>query len=177
MIVYFVRHASAGQSKADAQKDDKRPLDKDGIRQAHEIGRTLSALDVQVDSILTSPLKRATQTASLVANELGHESKLVYADALHKQATWPKFQELLRANAAKDAIMVVGHNPSLSEFLSLLISGGASKTVVELRKGAAAKVEITGKRRATLSWCLTPKALRAAYESGGAKSHAKTARK
>ena len=177
MIVYFVRHASAGQSKADPQKDDKRPLDKDGIRQAHEIGRTLAALDVQVDTILTSPLKRATQTASLVANELGHESKLVFADALHKQATWPKFQELLRQYADKDAIMVVGHNPSQSEFLSLLISGGASKTAVDLRKGAAAKVEITGKRTATLSWCITPKTVRAAYDSDGSKSHEKTARK
>lgn len=177
MIVYFVRHASAGQSKSDLLKDDKRPLDKDGIQQAHEIGRTLAALDVQVDGILTSPLKRATQTASLVANELGYENKLEFADALHTQATWPRFQELMRAHAAKDAIMVVGHNPSLSEFLSLLISGGASKTAVELRKGAAAKVEITGKRSATLSWCLTPKTLRAAYESGGSKLHEKTSRK
>jgi phosphohistidine phosphatase len=177
MIVYFVRHASAGQGKADPQKDAKRPLDKDGIRQANEMGRALAALDVQVEAVITSPLKRATQTASLVANELGHESKLEYADALHKQATWPKFQELLRAHGNQDAIMVVGHNPSLSEFLSLLISGGASKTAVELRKGAAAKVEITGKRSATLSWCLTPKTVRAAYESGGSKSHEKTARK
>lgn len=177
MIVYFVRHASAGQSKSDPAKDDKRPLDKDGIRQAHDVGRALAALDVQVDAILTSPLKRATQTASLVANELGYENKLEIADALHKQATWPKFQELLRLNGDKDAIMLVGHNPSLSEFLSLLISGNASRTAVELRKGAAAKVEITGKRSATLSWCLTPKTVRAAYESGGSKSHEKTARK
>ena len=100
-----------------------------------------------------------------------------FADALHKQATWPKFQELLRAHAGKDAVMVVGHNPTLSEFLSLLISGGASKTAVELRKGAAAKVEITGKRSATLSWCLTPKTLRAVYDSGASKSTTKTARK
>jgi phosphohistidine phosphatase len=177
MIVYFVRHASAGQSKSDPAKDDKRPLDKDGIRQAHEIGRALAGLDVQVESVISSPLKRATQTASLVANELGHESKLQFADALHKQATWPKFQELLREQADKDAIMVVGHNPSLSEFLSLLISAGSSKTAVELRKGAVAKVEITGKRTATLSWCLTPKTVRAVYESGGSKSHEKTSRK
>jgi len=177
MIVYFVRHASAGQSKVDAAKDDKRPLDKDGIRQAHDLGRALAALDVQVDAVISSPLKRATQTASLVANEMGFEVKLELADALHKEATWPKFQELLRAHADKDAVMVVGHNPTLSEFLSLLISGGASKTAVELRKGAAAKVEITGKRTATLSWCLTPKTLRAVYESGASKSTTKTARK
>lgn len=177
MIVYFVRHASAGQSKSDPQKDDRRPLDSDGIRQAHEIGRTLAGLDVQIDTLLTSPLKRATQTASLVANELGYESRLVFADALHKQATWAKFQELLREHAGKDAIMVVGHNPSLSELLSLLISGGASRSAVDLRKGAAAKVDITGKRTATLSWCVTPKTVRAAYESGASKSRAKTVRK
>src|SRR5690242_8243049 len=104
MIVYFVRHASAGQSKTDPAKDDKRPLDKEGVRQAHEVGRALAALDVQVEAVVTSPLKRATQTASLVANEMGFDSKLEFSESLHKQATWPKFQELLREHATKDAI-------------------------------------------------------------------------
>ncbi len=45
MIVYFLRHASAGQSKNDPAKDDKRALDDDGIEQCGYIGRALAALD------------------------------------------------------------------------------------------------------------------------------------
>ena len=71
MIVYFVRHASAGHHLANPVQDEKRPLDDEGIEQCTQVGRALAAMDVRVDAVISSPLKRATQTASLVANELG----------------------------------------------------------------------------------------------------------
>ncbi len=178
MIVYFLRHASAGQSKSNPEKDNRRPLDKDGIRQAHDVGRALATLDVQVDAIVTSPLKRATQTAALVANEMGHENKLETSDALHPDAAFDAFQDLLRKHARHEAIMVVGHNPNLSEFVSEFLSAGGNKSAVDLRKGSVAKAETTGRRSATLHWCLTPKTVRAIYEAASAsKSNAKTSRK
>ena len=86
MIVYFLRHASAGKPKNDAKKDEKRPLDAEGVEQCRLMGRALSALEVQVDAILSSPLKRATQTASLVGNEMGHDGKLELTPALRLRA-------------------------------------------------------------------------------------------
>ena len=82
MILYFLRHASAGQHMANPKKDEKRALDKDGIEQCGYVGRALAALAVQVDAVISSPLKRATQTASLVGNEMGYEGKLQIEDAL-----------------------------------------------------------------------------------------------
>ncbi|MGA7401979.1 MAG: phosphoglycerate mutase family protein, partial [Candidatus Sulfotelmatobacter sp.] len=76
MIIYFLRHASAGEQMANPKKDEKRALDKDGIEQCGYVGRALTAMDAQVDVIISSPLKRATQTASLVGNEMGYEGKL-----------------------------------------------------------------------------------------------------
>ena len=70
MIVYFLRHANAGNHLANLKKDEKRALDKEGIEQCGYVGRALAALDVQVDTLISSPLKRATQTAALVGNEL-----------------------------------------------------------------------------------------------------------
>jgi phosphohistidine phosphatase len=51
---------------ANPKKDEKRGLDKEGIEQCGYVGRALAALNVQVETIISSPLKRATQTASLV---------------------------------------------------------------------------------------------------------------
>ena len=79
MIIYFLRHASAGQKKSNAAQDEKRPLDKEGIEQCRYMGRVLANMDVQVDAIISSPFKRATQTASLVGNELGYDSKILRA--------------------------------------------------------------------------------------------------
>ena len=83
MFIYFLRHASAGQRVTNAKKDERRGLDKDGIEQCGYVGRALAALGVHVEVIVSSPLKRSTQTASLVGNEMGHEGKLVGGIGLH----------------------------------------------------------------------------------------------
>src|ERR1700758_3699540 len=106
MIIYFLRHASAGQRMANPKKDEKRALDKEGIAQCGYVGRALAALDVQVDVIISSPLKRATQTASLVGNEMGHEGKLQIDTALKPGATFEDFRRLLEKHARQESVMV-----------------------------------------------------------------------
>ena len=178
MIIYFLRHASAGQRVANPKKDEKRPLDNDGIEQCGIVGRTLSALDVQVDTIISSPLKRAAQTASLVGNELSYEGKLQFEDALRPGASFADFRRILEKYARQEEIMVVGHNPNLSEFLGRIISEAGCEARVDLRKGAVAKVEM-GRNSASLQWCLTPKVLRSIYTGTAAteSSRPKSSRK
>src|SRR5271168_1597023 len=117
MILYFLRHASAGQPVSNPKKDEKRALDETGIEQCGYVGRALAALDVQVDIVISSPLKRAAQTASLVGNELSYEGKLQLEDALRPGASFADFRRLLEKHSKQEAIMVIGHNPNLSEFL------------------------------------------------------------
>ena len=176
MNIYFLRHASAGSHKANLAADERRPLDPDGIQQCAVIGRALAELEVKLDIVISSPLKRAQQTAELVAREIGYEDRIEFSDALRPEANYRAFEQLLQSYAKKDEIMVVGHNPTLSEFLSLLISGGASHTAVELKKGAVAKVPVDG-NSSSLQWCFTPKAARAIQDGGSTKSRPKTSRK
>ena len=176
MFLYFLRHASAGQSLISPKKDEKRGLDKDGIEQCGYIGRALAALDVQVDAIIASPLKRSTQTASLVGNELGYEGKLQIDAGLRPEAGLADFRKLLEKYARQEAIMVVGHNPNLSQFLGAVISDSGCEASVELKKGAVAKVEMR-RTSGSLQWCLTPKILRALYDSAVESSRPNTSRK
>lgn len=176
MFLYFLRHASAGQSLISAKKDEKRGLDKDGIEQCGYVGRALAALGVQVEIIVSSPLKRATQTAALVGNEMGHEGKLVLENALRPQASLADFQKMLEKYSRLDSVMVVGHNPNLGEFLGRVISDGGGEAVVELKKGAVAEVEMR-RNSGSLSWCITPRILRALYTAATESSRPKTSRK
>ncbi len=73
--------------------------------------------------------------------------------------------------------MVVGHNPTLTEFCSALLTDGAKTDVVELKKGGIARIEYGGKRKAVLNWCLTPKLVRSLQATEIPKSLPKTARK
>lgn len=176
MIIYFLRHANAGQRLSNPQKDAKRALDKDGIEQCGLVGRSLAALDVQVDAIISSPLKRSAQTASLVGNELSYEGKLQLEDGLRPAASYADFRKMLEKYAKQEALLVVGHNPNLSEFLGRAISEPGCEASVELKKGAVAKIEM-GRNSAVLHWCLTPKILRTLYTAAAESSRPKTSRK
>jgi len=176
MILYFLRHASAGEPFVNPKKDEKRALDKDGIEQCGYVGRALAALDVQVDTIVSSPLKRCTQTASLIGNELGYEGKLQLDAGLRPEAGLADFRKLIEKYARQEAIMVVGHNPNLSQFLGSVISDSGCEASFELKKGAVAKVEMR-RTSGTLQWCVTPKLVRALYDTAVESSRPKTSRK
>jgi phosphohistidine phosphatase len=176
MIVYFLRHANAGVHLLTPKKDEKRGLDREGIEQCGYVGRALAALDAQVDAIISSPLKRSTQTASLVGNEMGYEGKIQLEAALRPEGTFADFRKMLDKYARLEAIMVVGHNPNLSEFLGRIISEPGCEAALELRKGAVAKVEVR-RTSGSLQWCLTPKILRSLYAAAAESSRPKSSRK
>jgi phosphohistidine phosphatase len=175
MLVYFLRHASAGTSMGDPISDEKRPLDREGVEQCGYVGRSLAILETHVDAIISSPLKRATQTASLFANELAFEGKIDLDPALRPEATYAQFRDLLTRYGNQEAIMVVGHNPNLSEFLGRLIGGG-SRTGIDLKKAGVARVEVDH-HRGVLAWCLTPKVVRTLTEASRPKTRSKPARR
>jgi phosphohistidine phosphatase len=176
MTIYFLRHANAGQHLVNPRKDEKRALDKEGIEQCGYVGRALAAIDVQVDVIISSPLKRATQTAALVGNEMGYEGKLQIDSGLRPEATFTDFRRLMEKYAKQESIMVVGHNPNLSQFLGTVIGDSGCEAYVDLKKGAVARVDMR-RSSGTLQWCLTPRALRALYTAAVESSRPNTSRK
>src|SRR5262250_971636 len=179
MILYFLRHASAGEHLVSPKKDEKRALDKEGIEQCGFVGRAMAALEAQVDCIVSSPLKRATQTASLVGNELGYEGKLQLDPAMKPNASYADFRRMLEKYSRYEAIMVVGHNPSIAEFLARIVVKSGSEALIDFKKGAVARVE-TVRQTAMLNWFFTPKmarAIQAAAATAAAKSQPKTSRK
>ena len=176
MLIYFLRHASAGKTMLNPKKDERRPLDEEGILQARYVGRLLANLDVQVDQIISSPLKRARQTASLVANELAFEGAVQIDDALRPEGDFDQFQSMLSRYKKHDAVMVVGHNPSFTQFLSKSISGPNGAARVDFKKGSVARVEMNG-RTGTLNWLVTPKIARTLQTSLKSSTRPKTSRK
>src|SRR5712692_9938664 len=159
MIIFFVRHASAGTAYSNLKKDEKRPLDDDGIQQCGVVGRALAALNVQPDVIISSPLKRATQTASLIGNEIGYEGKLQLEPALRPEASIADFRRMLEKYARYEAVMVVGHNPSITDFLARMIAKSGCEAIIDFKKGAVARAE-TVRHSATLNWFFTPRIAR-----------------
>jgi phosphohistidine phosphatase len=184
--LYILRHASAGTRRVNPIIDVKRPLDKEGKQQCILVGSYLNALNVQFDAIISSPLKRALQTASLVGTETGYDAKIVVSEALSPSASVAAFEKLIAGLASYENVLVVGHNPNLAVFLGALfsarspsnlgISGLSDKPRIRLRKGAIARVDCT-RRPGTLHWLVDPRILRGVYAKVTKSSRRKTSRK
>jgi phosphohistidine phosphatase len=175
MNLYILRHASAGTRRANPLIDVKRPLDKEGKQQCLLVGSFLNALNVQFDRVVSSPLKRALQTASLVGTETGYESKIEISEALAPNATVQKFQDLVRSLTSYDNVLVVGHNPNLTVFFGSLLAP-SSRISTRLRKGAVARIDCT-RLPGTLHWLVDPRILRGIYAKATKRSRPKTSRK
>src|ERR1700745_1489711 len=121
MNLFFLRHASAGLRRANPLLDVKRPLDKDGKRQCLQLAHVLNELKIQFDLIISSPLKRSLQTASLLGTETGYESQIHLSHALAPEATYRDFQALLSQCRTYEDVLIVGHNPNLSQFLASIV--------------------------------------------------------
>ncbi|HTU51700.1 MAG TPA: phosphohistidine phosphatase SixA [Acidobacteriaceae bacterium] len=176
MNLYLLRHGSAGQRKLDPLVDHKRPLDKEGKQQCILLGRALNAMKIQFDSVISSPLKRALQTATLVGTETGYEKKIQLSQAMTPEGTWSDFQRLLDSVMDQEEVLLVGHNPNLPVYLNRLLSPSATSPIARVRKGAIAA--LTVQRGATrLQWLLDPRLLRAVQARDTKRSRAKTSRK
>jgi phosphohistidine phosphatase len=204
MNLYILRHASAGVRRADPALDAKRPLDKEGKEQCLLIARHLNALRIQFDLIVSSPLKRALQTASLVGTEVAYDSKIQITEAVSPSGSLSSFQDLIKQLSAYDSkiqiteavspsgslsnfqdlikqlsaydnVLVVGHNPNLPEFVgSLVCSPGRAN--LRMRKGAIARVDCT-RRPGQLVSLVDPRMLRQLYASAAKSSRRNTSRK
>jgi phosphohistidine phosphatase len=157
--IWILRHAKAEDGGPDTP-DEERALTPAARRRMRSAARAIARLEPKFDAILTSPLRRARQTAEPVARALGQESDLIETTAL---APGADPGEILREieKRRKKRVLLVGHMPHVGRLLGYLLTGRPN-TPVEVKKGALARVEIedeTPKPPGTLTLLLTSKAL------------------
>jgi len=142
MKLYLLRHATAAEAAA---SDAERPLTKEGLAEARCAGAALRALGVRLDRVLTSPLRRARETADLAAQAAGFAGEVVELAELENDAATADLLRALKPHREADALLLVGHMPSLAEHLAGLIAAGQPDGLA-LGKGAIACVELESLR-------------------------------
>jgi phosphohistidine phosphatase len=175
MNLYLMRHANAGIGRENPILDAKRSLVKEGKEQCILMARTLSALKVQVDVIVSSPLKRALQTAQLVGTELGYDARVEISQAMGPEADFAAFQRMLAHYSGFEGVLAVGHNPNVFQFLGRLITGNGG-AAVRMRKGSVARIDLD-RHPPLLQWLIDPRSARAIYASVQKSSRPKTSKK
>ncbi len=156
MFLYVLRHAIAEDAES-GESDSTRPLTREGRQKlAHVLDRAVGA-SVAPSYILTSPYLRAKQTAHMAAHALNTKNVIetaVLVPSGSPEMVWDELTEY----RAEEQLMVVGHEPLLSEFVGYVLDSPTLR--VEMRKATLVAVAIDslrGSPRGVLQWMITPK--------------------
>ena len=162
MDVYLVRHAIAHErNRARWPNDAMRPLTNTGKQKFRKAARGLARLLPKSARLLTSPYVRARDTALVLADIAKLRSPGEAPQLASGEPASAAF-ELLRSSK-KAVIVLVGHEPNLSNLLSAALAGSRASLKIEFKKGGAAALRFPGAigpGRATLLWMLPPGVLR-----------------
>lgn len=160
MNVCFFRHGIAVEPGTPGVAEEARTLTEEGLKKTRQAARGLNRLNLGLDCVVTSPLPRALQTAEIVAEVL-ELPKPRASDRLLPGVVPAQLLGVLADLEGKTPVLV-GHEPTLSAAVSLLISGTSSGEI-PLKKAGMAFAEVTSlvpTPRGALLLLLTPAALR-----------------
>jgi phosphohistidine phosphatase len=154
MILYFLRHGIAEERETWTTDDALRPLTKKGENKLGDLADLLLKLEFQPDLIVTSPYRRAEQTAELIARRLGAMDRLVEDRRLEPGFGPAELAEIVRDNPGLNSMLLVGHEPDFSETVSNLIGGGR----LVFKKAGLARVDLYSQLplRGELVWFIPP---------------------
>lgn len=111
----LLRHAKSDWHSA-AASDFERPLNGRGKQAASLIGQRLAERAGRPERIISSPAKRARQTAKRIAVEIGFAKGAIEHNETIYEASLETLIDLVRSlDDRDDSVMLVGHNPGFSE--------------------------------------------------------------
>jgi phosphohistidine phosphatase len=158
--LYLLRHGIA-EDRGTGLPDAERRLTPKGEKRVAQVADGLRRLEIEPGKIVTSPLPRARRTAEIVADALGATDRLENADILRAGTSAGSIREWLRGQK-EPTLMLVGHNPDLTDLLGLLLGISVLSLPFDLKKGGVASLIADSGNGSThqLHWLATPKLIR-----------------
>jgi phosphohistidine phosphatase len=158
MNLYILRHAIAEERDPEKYPDDsKRPLTDKGEKRMHQIAGGMLALGIELDVILSSSYTRAKRTAEIVAEHFDDASKLKFTKHLETGNPEKLIDEINKLGKIEN-VLLVGHEPDLSDLISVLLLGD-SRLPLTMKKGGLCKLTAGNLKYgqcASLEWLVPP---------------------
>jgi phosphohistidine phosphatase len=155
MELYLLRH---GIAEDNAATDADRQLTEEGRHKLRRVMKRAAAADVSPSLILSSPYKRAVETAEIAAAELDYKGKILRVGSLTPDSSPPSVWNEIRDHRDESSILLAGHEPLFSATVAYLL--GSTQEMVDFRKSALVRIDIHGfgaQPQGVLQWMLTPK--------------------
>jgi phosphohistidine phosphatase len=155
--LFLLRHGIAEDPKP-GESDAVRPLTAEGRSKLKEVLEVARRAEVEPTLIISSPLKRAIETAEIASKVLGYEGTILKSDALQPDSDPEDVWHEIRGHRAEASLLLAGHQPLFSLLTAYLL--GAPSVLVDFKKAGLLKLTIDSfppHPRAMLGWYLIPK--------------------
>lgn len=156
--LYLLRHGPAFPAGSPDYTEDERPLTPEGRDKVRRIASGLDVLKLNLEWIVTSPLARARETAEIVAEVLGLADRVEVDEALRAGQPASAVRDWIEGRS-EDRLMIVGHDPWISDLVGLLATGRGDSMFCQLRKGGVAAFAHRIDGSWLLDWLARPKLL------------------
>ena len=163
MELFILRHGEAGQRSSQAS-DRMRPLTTAGETEILEIAKALKTIGLKFDLVVTSPLKRAYDTAKIVSDIFNIGNRLQVWNELSPEGQRAQVYRKISQLREEYAVLVVGHQPLLGEIVNDMVHKGKSGPCnFILKKGGIVRLRLLNKGnmpKGELRWLLSPRILK-----------------
>ena len=181
--LYLLRHGDAGKRMAGAGGNSGDvPLTIVGREEIAIIARSVKDLNLKFSAIVTSPLKRAVQTAKIIAKVLAMEKRISIWNELVPEGNRSKLYDILNQYTRESSVLMIGHEPYLSNMMyDMIFQKNRVNQLgrINLKKAGLAKIRVislTPNISGELRWLLTPRILKL-LAKGGSKSNSSATNK
>ncbi len=117
--LYLLRHAKSSWDNSNLA-DFERPLNERGLKTAPLMGETMREKEFLPEIIVSSPAKRARQTAGLVKDSAHIEGEIEFDERIYAASTSELLEVVSELNDENTSAMLVGHNPGFENLVRVL---------------------------------------------------------
>jgi phosphohistidine phosphatase len=156
-----LRHAKSSWENAELS-DFERPLNKRGLEAAQLIGQEMFRLNLNIEIVLSSPAKRAKQTAILVKESCEIKREIRFEDGIYEASVMKLLHIVSEIDDKFSSVLLVGHNPGLEELIRVLTEKAQvmpTATLAKLDLEIESWAKITAKC-GVLDFAITPRELK-----------------
>ena len=137
MNLYLLRH---GEAEPSASTSAGRQLTEAGHLEIASVAMQFASKRLEIEACFVSPALRAKQTAGTFLSHIFQPPEPVIVDVLRANQRAAQLMQFLE-NLEEENVLLVSHNPILSELLALLIKGNVDDLVI-LDTGELASVSL-----------------------------------
>ncbi|MBQ3656901.1 MAG: histidine phosphatase family protein [Bacteroidales bacterium] len=111
--IYLLRHAKASWN--DDVDDKDRIISYIGVNEAKKVAAEIVKKEIKFDKIISSPAKRAYQTADIIKNKIGFIGEIVLEESFYFDYQREILNFIQNIDNKVDSVLLVGHNPTWSK--------------------------------------------------------------